>query len=245
MIINSENYPQTPASCIWLLASIVKSSLLVDFKLVFIVVLLFFLIISSAPASAEEIAVSNFASEGLKGWESKSFKGNTEYNIVKEDGRTVLKGHAKGSASGLTKKLKFNPKQYRYLKWSWKINGTLAAGDEKSKQGDDYAARVYVVFPGRFFWQMRALNYIWANKLPKGEFVPNAFTSNAMLLAVESGSLKSGQWIYEERDILADFRRLFGEEPPEAGAIAIMTDTDNTGAEATALYGEIRLSTTP
>lgn len=75
--------------------------------------------------------------------------------------------------------------------------------------------------------------------------MPNAFTSNAMLLAVESGSVKSGQWIYEERDILADFRRLFGEEPPEAGAIAIMTDTDNTGAEATALYGEIRLSTTP
>ncbi len=202
------------------------------------------LCVSNAFAHADEIQVSRFASDGLKGWESKSFKGDTAYTIVQEDGRTVLKAHAKGAASGLSKKLKFNPQTHRYLKWSWKIAGTVTGGNEKSKQGDDYAARVYVVFPGRFFWQMRALNYIWANQLPKGEFVPNAFTSNAMLLAVQSGPSKAGQWVTEQRDILADFRRVFGEDPPEAGAIAIMTDTDNTGAEATAWYGDITLSTT-
>jgi len=201
------------------------------------------LCVSISSAHADEITVSRFAIDGIKGWESKSFKGTTEYKIVQEDGRTVLKAHAKGAASGLTKKLKFSPQTYRYLKWNWKISGTISQGNEKTKQGDDYAARVYVVFPGRFFWQMRALNYIWANKLPKGEFVPNAFTSNAMLLAVESGPSKAGQWVTEQRDILADFRKVFGEDPPEAGAIAIMTDTDNTGAEATAWYGDITLST--
>ena len=169
------------------------------------------LCVSISCAHADEITVSRFATDGIKGWESKSFKGTTDYRIVQEDGRTVLKAHAKGAASGLTKKLKFSPQTYRYLKWNWKISGAIAQGNEKTKQGDDYAARVYVVFPGRFFWQMRALNYIWANKLPKGEFVPNAFTSNAMLLAVESGSAKAGQWVTEQRDILADFRRVFGE----------------------------------
>jgi hypothetical protein len=63
------------------------------------------------------------------------------------------------------------------------------------------------------------------------------------MVAVESGPEKVGQWISEERDILADYRRLFGGEPAEIGAIAIMTDTDNTGSEATAWYGEITLST--
>lgn len=213
------------------------------FNKAFSVVLL--LCVSISCAHADEITVSRFATDGIKGWESKSFKGTTEYKIVQEDGRTVLKAHAKGAASGLTKKLKFSPQIYRYLKWNWKVAGTIAQGNEKTKQGDDYAARVYVVFPGRFFWQMRALNYIWANKLPKGEYVPNAFTSNAMLLAVESGPSKAGQWVTEQRDILADFRKVFGEDPPEAGAIAIMTDTDNTGAEATAWYGDITLSTKP
>ena len=200
--------------------------------------------VSNAFAQTDEIAVSRFASDGLKGWEAKSFKGTTEYRLVQDDGRTVLKAHAKGAASGLTRKLTFDPRTHRYLSWSWKIADTVSGGNERTKSGDDYAARVYVVFPGRFFWQMRALNYIWANQLPKGAFVPNAFTANAMLLAVQSGPSNAGRWVTEQRDILADFRRVFDEEPPKAGAIAIMTDTDNTGAEATAWYGDITLSTT-
>ena len=60
---------------------------------------------------------------------------------------------------------------------------------------------------------------------------------------MESGPEQTGRWINEERDILADYRRLFGEDPRAIGAIAIMTDTDNTGGEATAWYGEITVST--
>jgi len=205
---------------------------------------LLFLLLTALPVFADEIAISHFAAEGLKGWEEKRFKGNTDYKIIHEDGRSVVKAHAKSAASGLTKKVTFNPAAYRYLKWSWKIAGTVAGGNESTKEGDDYAARAYVIFPGRFFWQMRALNYIWANKLPKGQFIANAYTGNAMMIAVESGPSKTGQWVHEERDILADYRRVFGEDPPMASGIAIMTDTDNTGGEATAWYGDITLSTT-
>ncbi|MDY0269789.1 DUF3047 domain-containing protein [Trichloromonas sp.] len=196
-------------------------------------------------AWADDLVVSRFATEGTAGWESKRFKGTTRYRIVQADGRTVLEARAEAAASGLTKKITFNPRTHRYLKWRWKISATVPGGDARMKQGDDYAARLYVIFPDRFFWRTRALNYIWANKLPVEEFVPNAFTANAMLLAVESGPAKAGRWVEEKRDILADFRRVFGEDPPEAGGIAIMTDTDNTGAEATAWYGDILISTEP
>jgi hypothetical protein len=192
---------------------------------------------------AEELTVSRFSIEGLTGWTPKSFKGNTEYTVVNENGRTIVKAASHAAASGLVKEIRFNPATYRSLRWSWKIDHTIKGGDETTKAGDDYAARVYVVFPGRFFWQTKAINYIWANQLPKGESIPNAFTAGAMMLAVESGSALVGQWLSEERDILADYRRLFGEEPGEAGAIAIMTDTDNTGSSASAWYGEIILST--
>ena len=66
-----------------------------------------------------------------------------------------------------------------------------------------------------------------------------------MMIVAESGSDKTGRWITEQRDILADYRRLFGEEPRKLGAIAIMTDTDNSGGEAVAWYGDITLSTVP
>jgi hypothetical protein len=192
---------------------------------------------------AEEIAIGKFASEGLAGWENKYFEGETDYSLVMENGRRVVKAHSNTSASGLIKKVKLDPKRFRYLKWSWKVAGIIPKGDERTKSGDDYAARVYVVFPGRFFWQTKAINYIWANRLPKGESIPNAYTSNTQMVAVESGPGRVGQWLTEERDILADCRRLFGDEPTEIGAIAIMTDTDNTGAEAIAWYGDITLST--
>jgi hypothetical protein len=191
---------------------------------------------------ADEITVSRFSVEGLAGWTPKSFKGRTEYRLVNENGRKVVKATSHAAASGLVKNLRFDPAKYRYLRWSWKIDNTIEGGDEKSKDGDDYAARVYVVFSGRFFWQMKAINYIWANQLPKGNSIANPYTAEAMMVAVESGPVQAGQWLTEQRDILADYRRLFGEEPHEVSAIAIMTDTDNTGGNVSAWYGEIALS---
>ncbi|HZV81636.1 MAG TPA: DUF3047 domain-containing protein [Geobacteraceae bacterium] len=41
---------------------------------------------------------------------------------------------------------------------------------------------------------------------------------------------------------MADYRRLFGEEPGTLGAVAIMTDSDNTGGRASAWYGDIVLA---
>jgi hypothetical protein len=194
------------------------------------------------PVRADEILVSRFSTEGLTGWETKSFKGMTEYRLVREDGRAVIKATSHGSASGVIRKISFQPSKHRYLRWSWKVAHTIKGGDEKLKSGDDYAARVYVVFPGRYFWQMKAINYIWANKLAKGDFVPSAYAAGSRMVAVESGNGKAGQWLSEERDLLADYRTLFGTDPPEAKAIAIMTDTDNTGGSAEAWYGDIILS---
>ncbi|HEY3307385.1 MAG TPA: DUF3047 domain-containing protein [Desulfuromonadaceae bacterium] len=205
--------------------------------------LLAVLLLSPGHSSAEEINISRFSSAGLSGWETKKFKGQTDYTLLKENNGTVVKAHSKGTASGLFKKVQLDPERFRYLRWSWKIAGTVTGGDEHKKAGDDYAARVYVVFPGRFFWQTRAINYIWANRLQIGQSIPNAFTGNAMMVAVESGTAQAGQWLHEQRDILADYRLLFGDEPGQIGAIAIMTDCDNTGSEATAWYGEISIST--
>jgi hypothetical protein len=194
-------------------------------------------------ARADEAQVVRLDTTSLAGWETKNFKGSTTYSLVQDGGRTVIKAHSKAAASGLIRKVTLDPARFRYLHWSWKIDTTIDKGNERTKAGDDYAARVYVVFPGRFFWQTRAINYIWANHLPKGEAIPNAFTANAMMVAVESGPEKAGQWLNEVRDVLVDYRRLFGQDPREIGAIAIMTDTDNTAGEATGWYGDIFIST--
>jgi len=191
---------------------------------------------SSAP---DAIRIGSFADSGLDGWSVKSFKGYTEYRIVEDAGEKVLQASCHATASGLVFETEYEPQEYPILTWRWKVGNIIAKGDSRTKAGDDYAARIYVVFPHWFFPKTKTLNYIWANRLPRETLQANVFTGNAMMIAVESGSERVGKWLTERRDIVADFRRAFGEDPPKVGAIAIMTDTDNTGETAIAWYGDI------
>jgi hypothetical protein len=127
-----------------------------------------------------------------------------------------------------------------WLRWSWRVDRVLSGVDERAKTGDDYPARVYVVVSGgAAFWKTRSLVYVWSSNQPVGATWNNAFTSNARVMALRSGTREAGQWVSEKRDIRADFRRLFGEEISQIDAVALMTDTDNSGQSATAWYGDI------
>ena len=192
-----------------------------------------------ASADADKIGFGSFARSGLEGWTKKIFHGETDYRIVNDAGHNVLQAKSSAAASGLVFEIEYDPQDYPILEWRWKIDHIIARGDSRSKSTDDYAARVYVVFPHWFFPKTRTLNYIWANHLPKDTVQPNAYTGNAMMIAVESGPAMAGQWVSARRNIVVDYRRAFGEDPPRVGAIAIMTDTDQTGESAVAWYGEI------
>ncbi len=201
-----------------------------------ILALLIFLPLESLGASR---LIDDFHNGLGPGWESKSFQGETRYFPAVVDNVPCLKAVADNSASGLFYKIEYDPAAEPILSWSWIVDNLVSKGDARTKAGDDYPARIYVVFPSLLFWRTRALNYVWANRLPLGQAIPNSFTSNAMMVAVESGPAHLGQWRTYRRNIHEDFRRYFGYEPPKVGAIAIMTDTDNTGEKASACYGAI------
>ena len=193
-----------------------------------------------ASAGEKSLLIDDFEQGFRPVWKEKVFKGRTDYRVVQEETGKVLKAESHGAASALILEQKIDLKKFPVLTWRWKVENVLAKGDARKKEGDDYAARIYVIFPHWFFPKTRTINYIWANKLPQGAIVPNPFTSNAMMVAVESGEEHLGEWIIESRNVHADYRAIFGEDPPLAGAIAIMTDTDNTGGSAVAWYDDIR-----
>ncbi|OIP35603.1 MAG: hypothetical protein AUK27_03995 [Deltaproteobacteria bacterium CG2_30_66_27] len=199
-------------------------------------------VLSAVPPglAAGPLLIDDFAAGLSPKWEKKVFTGETVYGPVVDEGRPALKAESRSSASAMIRRISLDPKTYPRLSWSWKIVRTIGKGDERTKAGDDYAARVYVVFPSALFWRTRAVNYIWANRLPRGAFLPNAYTGNAVMVAVESGDGNAGKWVDEERNLVEDYRRAFGEDPSDIGAVAIMTDTDNTGEQAVAWYGAIR-----
>ncbi len=191
--------------------------------------------------AAESLMLEDFEQGIGPEWQHKEFEGHTDYRILELDGNRVLEAESRASASGLFLEKNYSLKDWPSLSWRWKVEGTVTGGDARTKKGDDYSARVYVVFPHWFFPKTRSINYIWANRLPKGESIPNPFIANAIMLAVESGPERAGEWITETRNVLEDYRLLFGEEPPDVGAIAIMTDTDNTSGSARAWYDDLKL----
>ena len=187
----------------------------------------------------------------------------TDYRLVERpvrgDTTTVVRAVSDGGAAGLGQEMRLDPRQYPILTWQWTVSTVLERGHAREKDGDDYPARIYVTFdydPSNFGFfdrakyealqvlgydqvPTRALNYIWASRVEKGTVLENPFTDWVQMVAVESGSTKVGTWVREKRNIRADYRRAFGEEPPPINGIAIMTDTDNTGESATAYYGDI------
>ena len=201
--------------------------------------LLAFLVLAACARAglATEIPVGRFSVSDLSGWSDKGFKGKTSYSFS----NGALKAHSVQGASGKIKKLSIDTRKYPKLAWSWRIVHPLRREDITRKNGDDFAARVYVVFPRTLFWRMRAINYVWSGKMPRGSHAPSPYTANAVVVAVESGDAEAGKWVFEERNLYEDYKRIFGEDPPLLGGIAIMTDTDDTGEEATAWYGDITL----
>ncbi|MGO8989999.1 MAG: DUF3047 domain-containing protein [bacterium] len=196
------------------------------------------------------------------GWKPLTFKKierHTTYTLIKVDNTVVVKAVAEASASGLTREIKINPKEYPIVQWRWKIMNILKKGDVHRKEGDDYPARIYITFEydasklGFFekakyqivkllygeYPPLAAINYIWESKAPVGTMVPNPYTDRVMMFVVESGSAMVNQWVSEERNVYEDYKKAFGEEPPMISGVAIMTDTDNTGEYATAYYGDI------
>ena len=196
------------------------------------------------------------------GWKSLTFRKiekHTTYTLVRDNDTVAIKAVAEASASGLTREIKINLKEYPTLQWSWKVMNILKKGDVHSKEGDDYPARIYITFeydPSKlsFFEKSKykairllygeypplaAINYIWESKAPVGTMVPNPYTDRVMMFVIESGSAKLDQWVSEERNVYEDYKKAFKEEPTMVSGVAIMTDTDNTGESATAYYGDI------
>jgi len=195
-------------------------------------------------AAEPKLMLGEFSSNRLDGWEHKSFKGETRYQLQTLDGVVALKADSHAAGSGLFKEQRIDLEQTPFLNWSWRIANRLSGLNEQSKVGDDYAARIYVVVKGGLaFWQTKAINYVWASNSAKDSVWPNAFAGDhALMLALHGPEAALNIWYSEKRNVRIDLQKLFGEDLHYIDAVALMTDTDNSGGQVSAFYGDIWFS---
>ena len=169
----------------------------------------------------------------LKKQSFQSIPRHTEFALVADEGRTVLRARSQAATAGLSRELKVDPRGHPTLAWRWKVMNLLAKSDLATKAGDDFPARLYVVF-GR-----RALCYVWDSRQAVGTIVPNAYTDSVQMVVADSGSAQLGRWVAHERNFAEDFRRGFGTEAPATSGVVVSADTDNTGESAESYFGDI------
>lgn len=214
--------------------------------------------------TVEEAAGLLFATpEAQAVWAPVRFPGkrSAAFEPAQSMGRAALRVRANGSVSILRQRFEPALRPPGRLSFSWRVDGLPSNADLAVASQADAAVRMVLVFDGdRSQWSPRnhrlsemsrlltgeelpyaSLVYVWSAKDAPGTVVVNARTDRVRKMVVDSGTAHVGQWRDHTRDIRADFRRAFGEEPGPLLQVALMTDTDNTNSRLTAWYGALLL----
>lgn len=228
---------------------------------------------ATATADLEQIAVGHFSRsapgaalpEGWQPYRLANSRRETRYSLALAENGTVLEARADNSASALLYPLRADPGRTPWISFSWRTMRLIDKADMRTKAGDDYPARVYVIFDydiarlplgervklrmARSIWGDRvpaaALCYVWEPRQPAGYSQWSAYTTRLRMIVAESGGARLGQWVRVERNVAEDFRAAFGEEPPPISAVIVAADTDNTAETSLTWFGDISLSNEP
>ena len=186
----------------------------------------------------------------------------TTFEMVREDGKSVLKVEADASYGNLVHPVRVTLDASAALAWRWRVDQFVEGADLRSRSGDDGAAKLCVFFAlptDRLPFGERArlalarsatgedvpsetLCYVWDEKEAKNTLLPNAFTRRIRMLVLESGA---GGWRGERRNLLADYQRAFGDEAgdlrPDIVGVAVSADADHTKGHGLAYFADFEM----
>jgi len=188
-------------------------------------------------------------------------KRTTRYQPGWEDGRPIVDAFASASASMLRRSLRIAPADVAGVEFSWRVASLIGRADLRDADLSDSPARLVFAFEGdvtklsmrnRMLFDLAqavtgeappyaTLMYVWGNVVAPETVLHSGRTDRVRKIVVQSGPQGCGRWLSYQRDLVADFRRAFGEEPGALIGVALMTDADNTASQAAARYGEVRL----
>ena len=188
---------------------------------------------------------------------------NTRYAVVRDGQQQVLHAAANASATGLRCDVQIDPARNSRLRFSWRVRSVPAQGDVAVPEHDDCPARLILAFGGDdarlplrdrlFFEQVElftgnrlpfaTLMYVWdGGGHPVESVHRNHRSSRIQYLTVESGGARAGHWLNYERNVLADYQRVFGEAPGPIIGVGVLTDADALKIDLEAWYGDITLA---
>lgn len=176
-------------------------------------------------------------------WNKMILNGEVKYIPIKQGNEGFIRALSNKTCSALYYRIKFKLSEYPLLSWKWRVikfPDLSTMREEKDK--DDYAARIYVVFPFWSFSSSKFIEYVWAENLPVGTIIKSPVANNVKLVVARSGKVMDEGWVNESHNVYEDYVKAFGEKPRmKVGAIAMMCDADNSKSEAESIFDEIAI----
>jgi hypothetical protein len=207
-----------------------------------------FAVVASAWA-ADRIVVEDWRSyplgtRGIPGdWKEQNWgKPAYDLEIVSDNGQPVLHLRSKSDSSTISRDLKASVdlNETPILEWRWKVITLPTGGNACQKSTDDEAAQVYVAWlrPPEAV-RSRIIGYVWDSTAPAGTICKSEKTSTVTYIVLRSGSGELGKWITERRNIVEDFRKIYGEAPDNPTALSLGIDSDDTRSSAESFVGPL------
>lgn len=227
--------------------------------------------VSKAASNSDEVdqgrSTPPLPAPGSDAWQPLVFAGvsrHTLYSQTTDENHEALRAESNCAASGLVLPVEdIDLSATPLLSWRWRVDQPLDISDERSKPGDDFAARVYVLFrfdserASAFEWLRhrvgsvlygdqtpgKSLNFVWTSHAQPGESWDNPFAADAKMIALARGG--SAEWRSETVDVVEHHQRHFGSPVGELMGLAVMTDSDNSCQTARARYSNFSFSSRP
>ena len=206
---------------------------------------LILLVGGGAISTAEEVIIlGKHKTEALAEWDKPVLYGNGNWKVVDDSGDQVIKLRTESSSFALEKAITVDLKRTPYLEWEWKVTVLPTGGNFTSSEADDQAAQLLVVFPKTFFERRKVITYIWDPTAPKGATAPGAgpIYLHVKAIVVESGYGKIDKWLIEKRNVVEDFRAVFGVTPERVVAIRMQINSQHTKSDAEVFWKTIRFT---
>ena len=200
----------------------------------------------------QELVIVDFGQERDRipaGWELTEKIGTAELGIVSDGNGRVLRLRSDSSSFALQKEVDIDLQQTPFLEWQWKVAEMPEQGDFRSLPTDDQAAQLYLMFMPDFL-QKEVIAYIWDTNAPEGTIaeptLPPAYPFlRIKVVVVESGEAKKGKWVTETRNVVEDYRKLYGGEPGKLAGIRIQINSQHTKSQSEAYWRYLKVKGGP
>lgn len=194
-------------------------------------------------ASADVVKVFDFTKEEFETLKVKKIKGETSWSLGSNEKGNFIRSEAEGVGSFLAKETFVDLNKTPFLNITWKVEKNLPGIVENSKKGHDYAARVLVAKKtGSTALSNRAMNYVFSSNNNINDNWQSPFTKKSVDYILSTTKQNFSEWVTVKVNVKQHFKKFHNLEIDKIDAIALMTDTDNTGLKAIAYFQNIYFS---